>query len=157
MPTQIIKSLKMKSIRAFETVLLLFISFGLYSQTKSYKSSEHTVTKANGNPTLVTKNKTMYIEIWLRDVCKGNDCGSVTIADGPLHTGQQINYEQFRIYTVKLKEDGVYNYWTTDIGNDGQTVLFQVDNNGAVPTMTMHRYAPGEDSKVLKSIIYNLE
>lgn len=148
----------MKSSKPFIIcIAFIFLQNFAFAQNKSYVSSRNVVTKANGLSTNVTNQKTMYIEIHVDKTCDGYDCGRINIADGPMHTGKHINFEGFRIYSVKLKDDGIYNYWTVDVAADGQIVLFQVDNNSAISTITMHRYAPGQESKVLKSIVYYLD
>ena len=144
-------------MKTFIFLLFVLTASVAMGQNKSYKSSKNTVTKANGVAASVTNEKKMYFEIFLNKVCNGNDCGTINLADGPMHTGQPINYEQFRIYSVKLNDNGVYDYWTIDIGNDGQTVLFEVDNNSAVPAITVSRYSPVGNNTVLKRTIYYID
>ena len=87
-----------------------------------------------------------------------NDIGKILIQDIPFNSkGYTRNYfENFRIYKVKLNDNGVYDYWTIDIGQDGQTVLFQVDFNGAIPQIVMSRYSPSGND-VLKRIVYYID
>jgi hypothetical protein len=138
-------------------IAIVFLQNFTYAQDKSYVSSKNVVTKANGTSTNITIQKTMYIEISVDKTCDGYNCGRINIADGPMHTGKHINFEGFRIYSIKLKDDGKYSYWTVDVAADGQIVLFQVDNNSAISTITMHRYAPGQKNEILKSVVYYLD
>lgn len=150
-------TMKRSNMKTFIFFLFCLSASVAMGQDKSYKSSKNTVTRANGVAASVTNEKKMYFKIYLEKVCNGNDCGGINVADGPMNTGQSINYEQFRIYSVKLNDAGVYDYWTIDIGNDGQTVLFEVDNNSAVTTITVSRYSPVGNSTVLKRTIYYID
>ncbi len=142
---------------------LVFISFLLVSLNvngqKNLSSSKNTVTLANGNPTSVTNEKKVYIYIALfYSPSSSNNIGRIDLLDQPWGSKVTRYYEEnFKVYSAKLNNDGTYNYWTIDIGNDGQTVLFQVDNNSAVPTITVSRYSPVGNSTVLKRTIYYID
>ena len=154
----------MKKKQLFQLIavtLLLLTTFNANSQDKQYTSSKSIVAKANGVSTSVTKEKNVYFQFYIRpnSLSVPNNRGTIWITDAPRMTKSKevTQTDEFRIYTMELKDNGTYNYWTIDVGNDGQTVLFQVDNNIATPTISVSRYAPGEESKVLKTIIYYLD
>lgn len=126
------------------------------AQDKSFMSKTNKVTIANGFSVNVTNEKKIYFEINLQNSCPGNDCGQIVIADGIMHSGQNINYEKFKIYSLKLNDNGIYDYWAIDVTSGDQIVLFEVDNNSAVATLTISRYSPIEKNKVLKRIIYDI-
>ena len=154
----------MKKKQLFQLIavtLLLLTTFNANSQDKQYTSSKSIVTKANGVSTSVTKEKNVYFQFYIRpnSLSVPNNRGTIWITDAPRMTKSKevTQTDEFRIYTMELKDNGTYNYWTIDVGNDGQTVLFQVDNNSATPTISVSRYAPGGESKVLKTIIYYLD
>lgn len=130
-------------------------------QNKSYISNKHRITKANGVATNVTNEKKLYFQIYVKpnSLARQNDLGNIWITNAHrMNDYKNVTYQDgFRIYSIELKESGIYNYWTIDISNDGQTVLFQVDQNSAVPTVTMFRYSPSSNNTVLKTIIYYLE
>jgi hypothetical protein len=116
------------------------------------------VTLANGNPTSFTTEKRVYFFISLFTNPSPNDIGKVILSDQPRETRVTRQYEEkFRVFSAKLNSDGTYDYWAIDIGNDGQTVLFEVDNNSVVPTVTVSRYSPGVNGKVLKRTIYYID
>lgn len=152
--------MKFNILKFIGIVLVTFLlSNTAMSQTKSYISNKHTITKANGSSTNVTNDKKLFFQISVWGTTKPNDWGSIWITNAHrMNDYKNVSYEDaFKIYSIKLKDDGVYNYWTIDVANDGQTVLFQVDQNSAVPTITMFRYAPGADNTVLKTVIYYLD
>ena len=144
--------------------LIILVAFSLTTltisaQTKSYISNKHTITSANGLPANVTNDKKLFFDITVWETSKPNDMGKIWITNAHLRNDyKNVTYQdEFRIYSIELKENGIYNYWTIDIATDGQIVLFQVDLNSAVPTITMFRYAPKKESTVLKTVIYYLE
>ena len=150
---------KIKFILTLVLISFLLASLNVNGQ-KSLSSSKNTVTIANGNPTSVTNEKKVYIYIALFDsrISSRNDIGRIDLLDQPWGSKVTRYYqENFKVYSAKLNDDGTYNYWTIDIGNDGQTVLFKVDNNSAVSTITVSRYSPVGNSTVLKKTIYYID
>lgn len=154
-------NMKFTSIKTF-----IFLSFYLMvsvamGQDKSYISNKHTITKANGSATNVTNEKKLYFSIYVKpnSLARQNDLGNIWITNAHrMNDYKNVTYEDgFRIYSIQLKESGIYNYWTIDVSNDGQTVLFQIDQNSAIPTITMFRYAPNSSNTVLKTVIYYLD
>lgn len=136
----------------------VFLSFGTAnSQTKWYSSSNHKITKANGEYTSVEKEQLNYFQIRVSSTPSLNDLGAITIQDQPLTKAPISRHEVFRIYSIELNDDGTYNYWTIETASDGQTVLFKVDLNSAIQTITMSRYSPVKNAGVLKQIVYYLE
>jgi hypothetical protein len=128
---------------------------------KSYVSDVHRVIKANGNSTNVTINKKRYFQISImpNSMAQRNNLGNIWITNAHrMNNYKNVTYQdEFKIFSIDLKSNGTYNYWTTDIANDGQTVLFQINMNSAIAKITMSRYAPGAGSTVLKKIVYSLE
>lgn len=153
----------MKSKKIFILFLLLNISLISYAQRKFYVSNKNTVTIANGNYCQVEKIKSIYFDIYiLGSSATPNKKGEINLQDTPFNTKGNSNrkyYDTFRVYQIKLNENGVYEYWTVDIAQDGQTVLFEVDLNSAIPKITMSRYSRSSSNnvRVLKRIIYSLE
>ena len=150
----------MKSKKIFILFLLLNISLISYAQTKRYVSNKNTVTIANGNYCQVANINSIYLELYIKSSTSPNDMGTIILQDIPFNAKDYSNrkyFETFRVYKIKLNDDGVYDYWTVDIAQDGQTVLFEVDLNSAIPKITMSRYSPSSSNKVLKRIIYSLE
>lgn len=145
-------------MKTFISIILIVFALNTTAQ-KSLSSSKNIVTIANGSSTSVSNQKQLYFYIALYSSPMGpNDIGRIDLMDAPWEKGGGKNYnEKFTIYNAKLNDNGVYYYWTIDIGNDGQIVLFQVDNNSAVPTITVSRYSPSDKSKVLKQIIYYID
>lgn len=141
-------------LKVLAFIALSFNITNVSAQSKNYVSNKHTITKANGSPTNVTNDKKLFFEIIVYSTSRPNDKGSIWIEND--RNGGTYR-ESFRIFSIDLKENGIYNYWTIDIATDGQTVLFQVDLNSATPTITMKRYAPTKESVVLKNTIYYLE
>lgn len=151
----------MKIISSLIVILMICTSFNAFSQTKHYASSKHTITKANGKYCNVSKTKNTFIKIYVNNYNPGrNDKGAITLQDVSFNSKDYSNrtyFETFRIYSIDLKDDGIYRYWTIDVAQDGQTVLFKVDLNSAIATITMMRYAPGESNEILKTIKYELD
>lgn len=147
------------------TIITLFVltltSINLNAQDKSYISNKHTITKANGVSTNVTNEKKLYFQIYVKpnSLARANDLGNIWITNAHrMNDHKNVTYEDgFRIYSIQLKESGIYNYWTIDVSNDGQTVLFQIDQNSAIPTITMFRSAPNSSNTVLKTVTYYLD
>jgi hypothetical protein len=142
----------------FTTLFFVFttISFNLFSQQKQYYSKSNSITIANGTVTQVSRNKSMYIAIHRSDYANK---GLVLIQDIPFNSdsGNRNHFESFDIYSIKLNDNGLYYYWTKDIAQDGQTVLFEVDMNSAIPKIVMSRYSPNGGNKVLKRIEFYIE
>lgn len=141
--------------------VMLIASIKSVAQTKHYASSSHTITKANGNFCNVKKTKNIFIKIYIDNYMpKPNDKGTITMQNISFNSKDYSNrtyFETFRIYSIDLEDDGIYKYWTIDIAQDGQTVLFKVDLNSATAKVTMMRYAPGKSNDVLKTIVYELD
>jgi hypothetical protein len=144
-------------------IFLVLTTFFFYitvkSQSKTYVSNKHTITKADALLTNVTIDKKFFFEFLVFSNSKPNDFGVIWLSNtNRRNDSKNLTYEdEFNIYSIKLKDNGIYNYWTVDIANNGQTVLFQVNLNIAIPTITMFRYAPGNVNTVLKTIVYYLD
>jgi hypothetical protein len=144
------------------TILVFALTYNsLKGQDKSYISNKHVISKANGVATNVTNDKKLYFNIYVKpnSLARQNDLGNVWITNAHrMNDYKNVTYEDgFRIYSIELKETGIYNYWTIDVANDGQTVLFQVNQNSAVATITMFRYSPNSSNEVLKIVTYYLD
>jgi hypothetical protein len=141
-------------------LVLALATTSAFGQYKQYYSKKNSITIANGNYTQVTNDKSIYIMIDVREITSPNNMGTIVVQDIPFISKDYSNrnyFETFRIYKIKLNEDGVYDYWTIDIAQDGQTVLFEVDLNSSPSKVVMSRYSPTGDSKVLKRINYLLD
>jgi hypothetical protein len=149
--------MKMKLI--LFAIIIAFASNTSSAQDKSYVSNKHTITKANGESANGTNDKTLYFDIRVySSSTEPNKLGKIFITNQPFTKFNEITYkDEFKIYSIKLNNSGIYDYWTIDVANDGQTVLFEINQNSAVPTITVSRYQPGQASKVLKTVIYYLE
>jgi hypothetical protein len=156
-----VDSMKLSVFKIIILLVLNLTAFTAIGQDKSYISNKHTITKANGTSTNVTNDKKLFFQIYVKpnSLSRANDLGNIWITNAHrMSDYKNVTYEDgFRIYSIQLKESGIYNYWTIDVSNDGQTVLFQVDQNSAIATITMFRYAPNSDNTVLKTVIYYLE
>ena len=141
-------------------LVLALATTSAFGQTKHYYSKKNSITIANGNYSQITNDKSIYIEIYVKEITSQNNMGEIMVQDIPFNSKDYSNrsyYETFRIYKIKLNENGVYDYWTIDIAQDGQTVLFEVDLNSSPSKVVMSRYSPTGDSKVLKRINYLLD
>ncbi len=129
------------------------------AQQKQFVSTSHLVTKANGISTNTEITKTLYFELTLWSDPGINDIGKVWITNAHLRNDYKsiTKLEEYKVFFVEFLENGVYNYWAIDLANYGQKVLFKLDQNSAIQTITMHRYATDGSSNVLKTIIYYLD
>jgi hypothetical protein len=109
-----------------------------------YVSKSHVITKANYESTNVTKTETIYILVTSNPV---HPC--VRLQDAPfLYPGSQ-NKTWTKEYRLYNHSNG--DFWTKDASN--QTVLFEVDENSADPTITMSTYSGNTVVKKVKYFI----
>jgi hypothetical protein len=151
--------MKLSIIKYFVLIAFALTTSIAFAQDKSLTSDRNVITKANGRQTNVENNKYLYIQISLWGSASSiNDIGGIWITNAHrMQNYKNVTYEEgFRIYKINTNSDGTYNYWTKDKSN-GQTVLFELDQNGAVGTFTMSRYSPSGDSNVTKRVKYYLE
>jgi hypothetical protein len=144
-------------MRTITSIILIFVAFNLNAQTRTlyFVSNKHTVLKANGASTNVSINKNLYFTFFI---------GSSDITSSYIRISSEKNWikadfsVEYKIYKIVLEDNGQYLYWTTDVGQDGQIVLFIVDRNSSIPTITEKRYSPiTNDNTVLKTIQYIIE
>jgi hypothetical protein len=139
-------------------VLIVLIGFAINLNAQSslkFVSSYNTVLKANGKSTNVNNNKKWYFHFCIYDS---------DVRKSFIHVSNQQNWYnsesrvQYNIYKIILKDNGLYYYWTTDVGQDGQIVLFIVDRNSSEPTIEENRYTPREnDNTILKIVRYVID
>ncbi len=151
--------MKINIMKITTSIFCIMLTINLAAQQKYYSSSSNLVSKANGVSANVKNEKKIFFSIWVDSSPSVNDKGSINLQDVSFSSDykNRMYFEHFRIYSIDFKSTGIYNYWTIDVGFNGQIVLFQVDQNSATPTITLHRYAPGEGSNVLKTIVYYLD
>ena len=151
--------MKISIIKFFVLIAVTLITSKSFAQDKSITSDRQVITKVNGNQTNVENTKYLYIEISLwKSASTINDIGGIWITNANRRNNyKNVTYEEgFKIYKINANSDGTYDYWTQDKSNN-QTVLFELDQNGAVGTFTLSRYSPSGDSNVTKRIVYYLE
>lgn len=132
-----------------------FLTLNAQSRALYFTSTKYTVLKANGSATNVSNNKKLYFHFYIDEANVKN--GFIHISDDKKFYGADYGVE-YKIYKIELKDNGKYYYWTKDVGQDGQIVLFVVDKNSSIPNITEHRYSPAEnDNTVLKIIEYSID
>ena len=137
-------------------VLFSLVSITTTAQRTLLSSSKNTVTIANGTSTSVNFQKQLYFRILIYSEPYGpNNLGYIDMADTPI-VNQSVD-ESFPIYSAQLGSDGVLHYWSDKSKIGQQIVLFEVDNNSAVPTITVSRYSPVDKNKLLKQTIYYID
>jgi hypothetical protein len=126
----------------------------MQGQTASdYVSLKQKVVIANGSYTDVALEKKLHIKVCVDLKDKNSRFNYVNLRDKPW--GMSANFEEhYNIYSRESNSQGEMLYWTTS-SIDKQVVLFKLDSNAAIPTMTMSRYSQGNE--VVKRTIYYLE
>ena len=108
-------------------LLLSLISMISNAQNKWYSSSKNIISTANGMPAFIESEKKSYFQIYVYGTPKVNDYGFIEIQDTPQSQTPISYHDSFKIYKIELRDDGIYNYWTDDISQNGQIVLFELD------------------------------
>jgi hypothetical protein len=119
----------------------------------NYVSLKQKVVIANGSSTSVDLEKKIHIIVCVDLNDKNSRYNYVMLRDRPV--GNEANFEEvYKIYSRESNSLGEVLYWTSAAQNS-QVVLFKLDSNGAIPSITMSRY--GQNNEVLKRVIYYLE
>jgi hypothetical protein len=151
----------MKIIIAFIAVLL---SAKINAQTSNYSSPKNIVWKANGNEEYILSNKSTFFMFHINNSGIASYHRPGGISYGTVYVSNFSKYYEstikssYEIYKIKLQDNGDYDFWTHDIGDDGQIVLFTLRKNAAQPDITEYRYSPLRGSNVvLKTVQYILD
>ena len=143
--------------KIFLFIIVLVTVNNIYAQSRYmfFYSAEQEVQKANGKYVNVKQNKDRYFHFKIDEKKYSN--GFIRVSDSKSYFKSNFANE-YRLYSIELKDNGTYNYWTKDIASDGQTVLFQVNKNDIIPYIISSRYSPVKGSStVLKRIKYFIE
>ena len=144
-------------MKSIFSIILIALSININAQSRAvfFTSAKNTVLKANGSSTNVVNTKKLFFHFFIDEAYVKN--GFIHISDDKKFYGADYGVE-YKIYMIELKDNGQYYYWTKDVGQDGQIVLFVVDKNSSVPNITEYRYSPVQnDNTVLKIIQYSID
>ena len=145
----------MRKILLFIIVLVTVNNIYAQSAYMFFYSAEQEVQKANGKYVNVKQTKDRYFHFLIDEKTFSN--GFIRVSDSRSYFKSNFANE-YRVYSIELKDNGTYNYWTKDIASDGQTVLFLVNKNDINPYVIISRYSPVKGSStVLKHIKYFIE
>lgn len=135
-------------------ILSLSLSNFIYSQNKLIKSNLQIITIANGANAYSSSNNLVYILMYINQTYGTDKLGLIRLTDvADINNNSKTYLEEFQIYAIDKKDNGNYNYWTSDLSNN-QTVLFQLNQSGIKNKITFSRYIGKSSADIIKQIDY---
>jgi hypothetical protein len=112
--------MRIRTMKSFITLFLISVSLKLNAQTRAFNftSTNNVVLKARGIDTNVKINKFLNFHIFIDEA--DSRSRRILIYDGKSFYESDYHIE-YNIYSIQLKDNGDYYYWTKDLGQDGQT------------------------------------
>jgi hypothetical protein len=144
--------------------IAFLFSANVYAQTSHFSSTKNIIWKANGNDEYIVTNKSTFFMFHINNSGIASYRRPGSICYGTVYESNFSKYYEstikssYEIYNIKLQDNGDYDFWTHDVGDDGQIVLFTLRKNAAQPDITEYRYSPVRGSNVvLKTVQYILD